>query len=61
MAILIVLSYMYKVFGEVVEEYIEDTRSIPRKISNATDRAILNERLKVETSNDTINEHNNPK
>jgi hypothetical protein len=48
---------MYKVFGEVVEEYIEDTRSIPRKISNATDRAILNERLKVETSNDTIKEN----
>ena len=57
LAILIVLSYMYKVFGEVVEEYIEDTRSIPRKISNATDRAILNERLKVETSNDTIKEN----
>lgn len=52
---------MYKMFGEVVEEYIEDTRSIPRKISNATDRAILNERLKVETGNNTINEHNNTK
>lgn len=61
LAILIVLSYMYKMFGEVVEEYIEDTRSIPRKISNATDRAILNERLKVETGNNTINEHNNTK
>ena len=51
----------YKMFGEEVEEYIEDTRSIPRKISNATDRAILNERLKVETGNNTINEHNNTK
>ena len=61
LAILIVLSYMYKVFGEVVEEYIEDTRSIPRKISNATDRAILNEQLKVETSNDTTREYNNTK
>lgn len=57
MAILIVLSYMYKVFGEVIKEDIEDTRSIPRKISNATDRAIFNEQLKAETSKDTIKEY----
>ena len=31
LAVLIVLSYMYKVFGEVVKESIEDTRSIPQK------------------------------
>lgn len=61
LAVLIVLSYMYKVFGDMVQEYIEDTRSMPRKIREATDIAILNERSKVETSNDTINEYNNTK
>jgi hypothetical protein len=32
LAVLIVLSYMYKVFGEVVKESIEETRSIPQKV-----------------------------
>lgn len=42
LAVLIVLSYMYKVFGEVVKEYIEDTRSIPQKVIGLTNKTVFN-------------------
>lgn len=48
LAVLIVLSYMYKVFGEVVKESIEDTRSIPQKVIGMKNRSVLNERLEIE-------------
>lgn len=42
LAVLIVLSYMYKVFGEVVKEYIENTRSIPQKVIGLTNKTVFN-------------------
>lgn len=46
LAVLIVLSYMYKVFGEVVKEYIEDTRSIPQKVIGQTNKVVFNKHIK---------------
>lgn len=46
LAVLIVLSYMCKVFGEVVKEYIEDTRSIPQKVIGQTNKAVFNKHIK---------------